>query len=209
MPSRRNAAAFEPASIATVALWIAWLTWIAFENKADFEILVEGDERLFNQYGVILVNPEKHPHVKAEEGQAFIDWLIFTEGQQAIAAYQLNGQQLFFPNALARPSLLPPDETFQWRRILGHFRFAFEDIAFRACNGEEPWWVEGYPIVLLNLFLDAQAKQAAQAETNRTYLVEWSGLLSSPGSHGHLGLYTRTFLPKIVHDLAEENAGDC
>ena len=74
-------------------------TWIAFENKADFEILVEGDERLFNQYGVILVNPEKHRYVKVEDGQAFIDWLLSDDGQQAIGAYQLNGQQLFFPNA--------------------------------------------------------------------------------------------------------------
>ena len=74
-------------------------TWIAFKNKGDFKILVEGDEALFNQYGVILVNPEKHAHVKAEEGQAFIDWILSAEGQQAIAAYKLDGQQLFFPNA--------------------------------------------------------------------------------------------------------------
>ena len=74
-------------------------TWIAFKNKGDFKIVVEGDEALFNQYGVILVNPEKHTHVKAEEGQAFIDWILSAEGQQAIAAYKLDGQQLFFPNA--------------------------------------------------------------------------------------------------------------
>ena len=74
-------------------------TWIAFKNKGDFKILVEGHEALFNQYGVILVNPEKHAHVKAEEGQAFIDWILSAEGQQAIAAYKLDGQQLFFPNA--------------------------------------------------------------------------------------------------------------
>jgi len=74
-------------------------TWISFENKGPLEIAVEGDTALFNQYGVMLVNPEKHPHVKAEDGQAFIDWLISAEGQEAIAAYQLDGQQLFFPNA--------------------------------------------------------------------------------------------------------------
>ena len=74
-------------------------TWIAFGNKADDKIVVEGDERLFNQYGVILVNPAKHPHVKAKEGQAFIDWLVGKEGQQVIADYKINGQQLFFPNA--------------------------------------------------------------------------------------------------------------
>lgn len=74
-------------------------TWIAFKNKGDFKIVVEGDEALFNQYGVILVNPEKHDHVKAEEGQAFIDWILSAEGQQAIAEYKLDGQQLFFPNA--------------------------------------------------------------------------------------------------------------
>lgn len=77
-------------------------TWIAFANKGDFEIAVEGDARLFNQYGVILVNPEKHPHVKAEDGQAFIDWLLSEEGQDAIGTYRLSGQQLFFPNAAAR-----------------------------------------------------------------------------------------------------------
>ncbi len=74
-------------------------TWIAFKNKGDLEILVEGDERLFNQYGVILVNPQKHPHVKAKAGQAFIDWLLGEEGQAAIGAYRMDGQQLFFPNA--------------------------------------------------------------------------------------------------------------
>ena len=74
-------------------------TWIAFENKGDLEIVVEGDDALFNQYGVILVNPEVFEHVKADEGQAFIDWLLSQDGQAAIAEYQLDGQQLFFPNA--------------------------------------------------------------------------------------------------------------
>jgi tungstate transport system substrate-binding protein len=74
-------------------------TWLSFGNKEDFKVLVEGDGRLFNQYGVILVNPAKHPNVKAKEGQAFIDWLIGPEGQAAIASYKINGQQLFFPNA--------------------------------------------------------------------------------------------------------------
>ncbi|WP_349371740.1 substrate-binding domain-containing protein [Salinarimonas sp.] len=74
-------------------------TWIAFENKADLEVAVEGDRRLFNQYGVILVNPQRHPSVKAEPGQAFIDWLTSSAGQQAIAGYRLDDQQLFFPNA--------------------------------------------------------------------------------------------------------------
>jgi tungstate transport system substrate-binding protein len=74
-------------------------TWLSFANKGDFEILVEGDPKLFNQYGVILVNPEKHPRVKADKGQAFVDWLISSEGQKAIASYKIDGQQLFFPNA--------------------------------------------------------------------------------------------------------------
>jgi len=74
-------------------------TWLGFKNKGPLEVLVEGDPKLFNQYGVILVNPEKHPHVKVEEGQAFIDWLISEDGQQAIASYKIDGQQLFFPNA--------------------------------------------------------------------------------------------------------------
>jgi len=74
-------------------------TWISFKNKGDYKILVEGDPSLFNQYGVILVNPKKHSSVKAAEGQAFIDWILSEEGQQAIADYKLDGQQLFFPNA--------------------------------------------------------------------------------------------------------------
>ena len=77
-------------------------TWIAFENKGDLAVLVEGDAALFNQYGVILVNPERFPHVKRAEGEAFIDWLLSAEGQAAIAAYRLDGQQLFFPNAKPR-----------------------------------------------------------------------------------------------------------
>jgi tungstate transport system substrate-binding protein len=74
-------------------------TWIHFKNKGDLVVLVEGDKRLFNQYGVMLVNPEKHPNVKKELGQTFVDWVISAEGQKAIAAYKINGQQLFFPNA--------------------------------------------------------------------------------------------------------------
>ena len=73
-------------------------TWLAFENKGDLEIVVEGDKRLFNQYGVMLTNPAKHPHVKAADGQAFVDWLISAAGQQAIADFKIDGQQLFFPN---------------------------------------------------------------------------------------------------------------
>jgi tungstate transport system substrate-binding protein len=74
-------------------------TWLSFQNKGDFEILVEGDPRLFNQYGVILVNPENYPHVKRNKGQAFIDWLVSAGGQAAIAEYRIKGQQAFFPNA--------------------------------------------------------------------------------------------------------------
>ena len=74
-------------------------TWISFKNKGDYKILVEGDSALFNQYGIMLVNPQKHPKVKAKEGQAFIDWILGAEGQQAIAGFKLEGQPLFFPNA--------------------------------------------------------------------------------------------------------------
>lgn len=74
-------------------------TWISFQNKSDFKIVLEGDETLFNQYGVILVNPDKCPNVDATAGQAFIDWLLSDAGQSAIAGYKLDGQQLFFPNA--------------------------------------------------------------------------------------------------------------
>ncbi len=74
-------------------------TWLSFKNRGELTIVIEGDRRLFNQYGVMLVNPQKHPNVKREWGQAFVDWLISREGQQAIADYKINGQQLFFPNA--------------------------------------------------------------------------------------------------------------
>jgi tungstate transport system substrate-binding protein len=74
-------------------------TWISFKNKGKLTILVEGDPRLFNQYGVILVNPAKHAHVKAKEGQAFVDWLTSDQGQKAIADFRIEGQQMFFPNA--------------------------------------------------------------------------------------------------------------
>jgi tungstate transport system substrate-binding protein len=74
-------------------------TWLSFKNRGDLDILVAGDKRQFNQYGVMLVNPEKHPHVKKALGQAFIDWLVSPEGQKAIADYKINGQELFFPNA--------------------------------------------------------------------------------------------------------------
>ena len=74
-------------------------TWLAFKNRADLGIVVEGDTRLFNQYGVMLVNPAKHPHVKADLGNAFIDWLISKEGQEAIASFKIGGEQLFFANA--------------------------------------------------------------------------------------------------------------
>jgi tungstate transport system substrate-binding protein len=74
-------------------------TWLSFKNRGDLTVLVEGDSRLFNQYGVMLVNPAKHPQVKVAEGQKFIDWLVSPAGQSVIASYKINGQQLFFPNA--------------------------------------------------------------------------------------------------------------
>jgi tungstate transport system substrate-binding protein len=74
-------------------------TWLSFKNRGELVISVEGDQRLFNQYGVMLVNPAKHPHVKKEMGQAFVDWVVSPEGQKAIADYKINGEQLFFPNA--------------------------------------------------------------------------------------------------------------
>jgi tungstate transport system substrate-binding protein len=74
-------------------------TWLSFRNRGTLAILVEGDRRLFNQYGVMLVNPAKHPNVKAADGQAFVDWLVSADGQSTIAQYKIDGQQLFFPNA--------------------------------------------------------------------------------------------------------------
>jgi tungstate transport system substrate-binding protein len=74
-------------------------TWLNFKNRGDLAVLVEGDRRLFNQYGVIVVNPARHPHVKAVQAQQFADWLVSPAGQSVIAAYRINGEQLFFPNA--------------------------------------------------------------------------------------------------------------
>ena len=74
-------------------------TWLAFKNRADLAVLVEGDQRLFNQYGVLVVNPVKHPHVKVADAQKFADWIVSPAGQTVIAGYKINGQQLFFPNA--------------------------------------------------------------------------------------------------------------
>ena len=74
-------------------------TWLNFKNRGDLAVLVEGDNRLFNQYGVMLVNPAKHPHVKAADGQKFVDWLVSQPGQAVIAGYKIGGEQLFFPNA--------------------------------------------------------------------------------------------------------------
>lgn len=76
-------------------------TWLSFKNRGDLVVLVEGDKRLFNQYGVIVVNPAKHPHVKKDLAQAFADWVLSPAGQQSIAEYKINGEQLFFPNANA------------------------------------------------------------------------------------------------------------
>jgi tungstate transport system substrate-binding protein len=94
------------AALNTAAAMNAYLladrgTWLSFKNRGDLAILVQGDKRLFNQYGVILVDPKKHPTVKQADGQAFVDWLLSAEGQAAIAAFKIDGEQLFFPNAVA------------------------------------------------------------------------------------------------------------
>src|SRR4029079_7437525 len=75
-------------------------TWLSFKNRGDLVILVEGDTRLFNQYGVMLVNPAKHPHVKAADAKKFVDWVTSPAGQSVIAGYKIGGEQLFFPNAV-------------------------------------------------------------------------------------------------------------
>ena len=92
-------AALNTASAANAYVLADRGTWLSFKNRGDLDILLAGDKRLFNQYGVILVNPAKHSHVKQELGQAFIDWIVSPEGQKAIADYKIEGQQLFFPNA--------------------------------------------------------------------------------------------------------------
>jgi tungstate transport system substrate-binding protein len=92
-------AALNTASAANAYVLADRGTWLSFKNRGDLDIVVAGDKRLFNQYGVILVNPARHPHVKRELGQAFIDWLVSLEGQRAIADYKVGGEQLFYPNA--------------------------------------------------------------------------------------------------------------
>jgi len=92
-------AALNTASAANAYVLADRGTWLSFKNRGDLDILVAGDKRLFNQYGVMLVNPARHPHVKKEEGQSFIDWLVSPAGQKAIADYKIAGQQLYFPNA--------------------------------------------------------------------------------------------------------------
>ena len=74
-------------------------TWLNFKNRADLTVLVQGDQRLFNPYGVMAVNPARHAHVKAADAQKFVNWIVSPEGQQVIAAYKIGGEQLFFPNA--------------------------------------------------------------------------------------------------------------
>lgn len=92
-------AALDAARTANAYVLSDRASWIAFKDRGDLDIVVEGDKRLLNQYGVMLVNPEKHPNVRAELGQTFIDWLISPQGQAAIAGYKVDGQQVFFPNA--------------------------------------------------------------------------------------------------------------
>lgn len=92
-------AALDSARTANAYVLSDRASWIAFKDRGDLDIVVEGDKRLLNQYGVMLVNPEKHPNVKKELGQTFIDWLISPDGQAAIAGYKVDGQQVFFPNA--------------------------------------------------------------------------------------------------------------
>jgi tungstate transport system substrate-binding protein len=92
-------AALNMASSANAYLISDRGTWLAFKNRGDLAILTEGDRRLFNQYGVMLVNPVKHPNIKARDGQAFVDWLISSAGQKTIADYKVGGEQLFFTNA--------------------------------------------------------------------------------------------------------------
>ena len=92
-------AALNTASAANAYVLADRGSWLAFKNRGELVIAVEGDKRLFNQYGVMLVSPQKHPAVKQDLGQQFIDWLVSAEGQQAIAGYRINGEQLFYPNA--------------------------------------------------------------------------------------------------------------
>ncbi len=92
-------AALNTASASNAYVLADRATWLEFKNRGELAIAVEGDKRLFNQYGVMLVNPAKHPAVKAQLGQQFIDWLVSPEGQNAIAGYKINGEQLFYPNA--------------------------------------------------------------------------------------------------------------
>jgi tungstate transport system substrate-binding protein len=104
-------AALNTASAADAYVLADRGTWLSFKNRGDLGIVIEGDKRLFNQYGVILVNPAKHAHLKKELGQQFIDWLVSADGQKAIADYKINGQQLFFPNARSSAKADDPVNT--------------------------------------------------------------------------------------------------
>ena len=106
-------------------------TWLSFKNRGDLVILVEGDKKLFNQYGVMLVNPAKHPHVKADLGQQFIDWLVSPRGQEAIAGYKIGGEQLFFPNA----KLVRLARTFGLDQALNTTRPAAADVVAAQRRG--------------------------------------------------------------------------
>ena len=92
-------AALNTASAADAYVLADRGTWLSFRNRGQLAIAVQGDKRLFNQYGVMLVNPARHPHVKKELGQRFIEWLVSRKGQDAIAGYRIGGEQLFYPNA--------------------------------------------------------------------------------------------------------------
>jgi tungstate transport system substrate-binding protein len=102
-------------------------TWIAFRNRGELDILVEGDRRLFNQYGVMMVSPRKHMHVKQRLARTFMDWLVSDEGQKAIADYKIDGQQLFFPNA--RPPKKPAVSGGQRDILVAVYRH--DDLGFR------------------------------------------------------------------------------
>jgi tungstate transport system substrate-binding protein len=104
-------------------------TWIHFKSKGDLQILVEGDRRMFNQYVAILVNPAKHPDVRKELGQEFIDWLISPDGQKTISDYKIDGQQLFYPDA-NQPNRLIIWLTYQWAGFTGEFPGWADLIAF-------------------------------------------------------------------------------
>jgi tungstate transport system substrate-binding protein len=177
-------------------------TWISFKNKGNLEILVEGDKRLFNQYGVILVNPHRCPAVKKDWGQAFIDWLISPDGQNAIAGYKLKGQQLFFPNASPdeASASTPPCQQFAWPLDREISLFAMPDLQ-TVETGSTPSAMQ--PGFILRLEPQQKVSFVERPERGMRFEGANAGVVSL--SIQRAGLYQVTLSADAWIDLIQDN----